>query len=88
MSRVTCHMSRVTCYLSPVTCHMSHVKKKIHIFFFNVKKNFTFFFFLNVKKNGQSGGASLVEGLLSTGSTPSSLTMHLYSFITSAVPSC
>ena len=63
MSHVTCHVSHVKCHMSPVTCHMSQVKKKIFIFFF-----FSFFY---VKKIGQSGGASLVEGLLSTGPTPS-----------------
>ena len=57
---VTCYMSRVTCHVSHVTCHVSHV-----IFFF-----FLFFLFFLTK-----WWSSSVEGLLSTGPTPSSLVM-------------
>ena len=54
------NMSRVTCHLSRVTCHMSHVTCLMsHVMFFC-------FFFL-IKWRSLS-----VEGLLSTGPTPSS----------------
>ena len=56
VSHVTCHMSRVTCHVSHVTCHMS--RATCHFFFF---------FFFWTKRWSLS-----VEGLLSTGPTPSS----------------
>ena len=45
-SHTMCHVSHVMCHVSTVTCHLSHVKKRIHIYFFYLKKI------------GQSGGAS------------------------------
>ena len=55
MSCVTCHVSHVTCHLSTVTCHMSHVKKKLlHVLIYL----YIYIYFFNVKKIGQSGGAS------------------------------
>ena len=60
MSRVTCHVSRVTCHVSRVTCHVSRVTCHMSFFFF-------FFFFLT------KWSSLSVEGLLSTGPTPSSL---------------
>ena len=70
VARGTCHVSRATCHVSRVTCHVSHVTYQ--------KKKLTFnFLFFYVKKIGQIGGASSVEGLLSTGPTPSSfLKLH------------
>ena len=62
MSCVTCHVSHVTCHLSPVTC-----QKK---FFFDILIHI---FFLR-KKNWTKWWSQSVQGLLSTGPTPSSLT--------------
>ena len=57
-SHVTCHVSRVTCHVSHVTCYMSRVT--CHV------SHVTFFFFIK-------WWSLSVEGLLSTGPTPSSL---------------
>ena len=56
MSYVTCHMSRVTCHVSCVACHVS-----------NVICHFSHIYFFQTKWWSLS-----VEGLLSTGPTPSS----------------
>ena len=71
--RVMCHMSRVTCHLSHITCHMSDVNKK-NIFFYtkkNIKKKI-------FQKNWARWLSWSVEGLLSTGPTPSSYHYILY----------
>ena len=57
--RVMCHVSCVMCHVSHVTCHVSHVT--CHYFFYYI-------FFCLIKCWKYS-----VEGLLSTGPTPSSL---------------
>ena len=67
MSHITCHVSSVTCHMSCVKCHMSQVTADMyhvtchmsHVPFFNI-------FFL------RKGLSKPVEGLLSTGPTPSS----------------
>ena len=57
---VMCHVSRVTCHVSHVTCHVSHVTCHMsHILFI-------FFIFWTM------WWSLSVEGLLSTGPTPSS----------------
>ena len=59
MSHVTCHMSHVMCHMSHVTCHVSHVTCHLS----------------QLKKKKWTKWWSLwVEGLLSTGHTPSSFT--------------
>ena len=55
-----CHMSHVTCHMSHVTCHMSCVR--CHV------SHVTFFW----GGGGTKWWSSSVEGLLSTGPTPSS----------------
>ena len=66
MSRVTCHMSRVMCHVSHVTCHMSHVTCHMsHVTCHMTCVTCHIFFF--TKRWSLS-----VEGLLSTGPTPSS----------------
>ena len=54
--------SNTMCHVSPVTCHMSRVT--CHILFFLL---------LFYKKNMEEVVDLVVEGLLSTGPTPSSL---------------
>ena len=71
VSHVTCHVSPFTCHLSPVTCHLSHVKKISFTFFF-IKKKYIYIYIL---KNWWSWS---VEGLLSTGPTPSSLITFIF----------
>ena len=61
VSCVACHMSRVMCHMSRVTCHMSRFFSRFFLLFF-------FFSFFQTKWWSLS-----VEGLLSTGPTPSSL---------------
>ena len=63
VSHVTCHLSPVTCHLSPVNCHLSHVNFFLHYY----KKKWHY------KKYWSKWWSLLVEGLLSTGPTPSSL---------------
>ena len=70
-------MSHVTCHVSHVTCHVSHVMCHVsHVTFFY------FFIFL------PRGWSFLVEGLLSTGPTPSSYTLKpIFLFLISFLPS-
>ena len=66
MSYVTCHVPCVTCHASHVTCQVSHVMCRMSQDFF-ISFNFLhYFFFLTIC------WSFLVEGLLSTGPTPSS----------------
>ena len=66
VSHVTCHMSRVTCNVSRVTCHMSHVMCHMSGVTCHVSHVIIFFFFRTI------WWSLSVEGLLSTGPTPSS----------------
>ena len=59
-SHTMCHVSHVMCHLSPVTCILSYVKKYIYL-----KKIFK-------KNNWLTWWSQSLEGLLSTGPTPSS----------------
>ena len=68
VSCVTCHVSHVTCHVSPVTC------KKKKLFFVNIYIYIYIYIFLN-KKKWKKWWRYSVEGLLSTGHTPSSLEM-------------
>ena len=71
VSHVTCHMSHVTCHVSRVTtCHLSRVRCHMsHVFFSS-------YFFFRIKWWSLS-----VEGLLSTGPTPSSFRCYTLSSI-------
>ena len=69
VSCVMCHVSCVTCHMSRVTCHMSHV----FLFLFLL-----FFVFFYPTKNMPKWWSQLVEGLISTGPTPSSLRKLCY----------
>ena len=65
MSCVTCHMSCVTCHMSCVMCQKLRVTCQI-----SCVKKFMFFFYKNLLSIS-------LEGLLSTGPTPSSLSCLL-----------
>ena len=60
-----CHVSCVTCHMSYVTCHMSRVT--CHVSYVKKKK----------LKNVIKWWSLSVEGLLSTGPTPSSLVLKM-----------
>ena len=72
VSSVTCHLSLVMCHLSHVTCHLSHVIFFYYFFFyiFSYKKIYIYFI---LQKNCTILWRWSVEGLLSTGPTPSTL---------------
>ena len=80
VSCVRCHVAPVTCHLSHVNCHLSHVKchlspvtcQKCFYIFFYYKKNK----YISLKKNWTKWWSQSVEGLLSTGPTPSSSRGH------------
>ena len=61
----TCHVSHVLCHVSHVTCHVSHVTCHMPRVTCHVSHLFLFFFLTK-------WWSLLVEGLLSTGLTPSS----------------
>ena len=64
------HVSCVPCHISCVTCHLSHVTCQVS------RVTFIFFFFSFTKWY-----SSLVEGLLSTGPTPSSFRLFLIKYV-------
>ena len=66
VSYVTCHVSCVTCHVSRVTCHVSHVTCHVS------RVTCFFFCFFWIKWSSLS-----VEGLLSTGPTPSSFISYI-----------
>ena len=68
---VMCHVSCVTCYLLRVTYQSTFFKP----FFYNKKEEDIFFPSL---KNFTKWWSWLMEGLLSTGPTPSSLNIYIY----------
>ena len=71
---VMCHVSSVTCHMSPVICHLSPVTWQhffLH-FFFIKKRRSKKDFFSSFKINWTKWWSWSVEGLLSTGPTPSS----------------
>ena len=68
VSCVMCHVSRVTCHVSRVTCHVSHVTCHVSQLFFV----FVFLSFFFIEKKLKKWWSLSVEGLLSTGPTPSS----------------
>ena len=72
-SCVMCHMSSVTFHLSPVMCHLSPVtcQKRFKVFF-TFKKFKVYFFLFILQRILTKWGSYSVEGLLSTGHTPSS----------------
>ena len=65
MSCVSCHLSHVMCLVSRVTCHVSHVTCNV--------SHVTIFFLFLTKWLSLS-----VEGLISTGPTPSSFQFNPY----------
>ena len=71
VSCVTCYLSPFTCHLSCVTCHLLHVKKIFYIFFI-FKKNKRILFLFIFQRILTKWRSYSVEGLLSTGHTPSS----------------
>ena len=65
VSRATCHLSHVMCCMSHVTCHMSHVTFRMSHVTCHVSHVICHIF-------SEKGWNLSVEGLLSTGPTPSS----------------
>ena len=71
---LTCHVSCVTCHVLRVTCHMSGVRCHVSLFFFFSSSFFTKLWSYSV------------EGLSSTGLTPSSLYSEYYLLLCITLP--